>query len=129
MVGALLAVTRWLLVISTFVASAIAGLLIHLDFEVTRTVVCDVVNAVLRDTFAGTLQLGRIERLTPDELRVTGITAADPDGERVLDLDAAQVRGPWLERMLLAAIGRDLDVPFIRLERAEIALFSSARFW
>jgi translocation and assembly module TamB len=119
-VRTLLAAAWWL---AFFVASLLAAVWLHLDLPLSRRVVATQANALMADLFEGRLVLGRLDRLTSDELQLADIVVRAPGDAEVLRVDRLVVRGSWLEALARVATGdRELRLDFVRLEHADVAL-------
>ncbi|RLB61045.1 MAG: hypothetical protein DRI90_12295, partial [Deltaproteobacteria bacterium] len=107
-----------------FVASLLAGLVLHMNTRPARRVAQQGANWLFRAQFAGQIVVGEVERLTPRALRVTQFTATEPRGGEVLTAQAIRLRGPWLLDLLrLGLAGRGtLSLDYVRVERASLEL-------
>ena len=107
------------------ISSLTLGVVVHLDFDLTRRVVRATVNRVFRATFRGSVELGTITELTPDSLGVATFVADTPAGERVIAVEDVRVSGSWLRSLLgVALAGGDatLAINHVRVERGVIGL-------
>lgn len=109
-------------VLCTFVVSLVVGLVIHLDLAVTRAATRDVINAILADTFAGTVRVGELVELTPRSIAVASFSAETADGEPALRVEGVRLSGAWWRRVVGLAFGADLEVVPARVERVEVNL-------
>ena len=107
-------------VVLLFCSSLLVGVLAHADMAATRRTVTMAVNAVLSSRLMGKVELGGIELLSTDALRISNLQVTDPDGAKVLEVQGIELRGSWLTAAL--ASNSATVLPLLKITSARLRL-------
>ena len=77
---------------ATFVAAAIAGVVLHVGLPPARRLVAAAVNELLAGTFRGKIAVVRVAGLHPDGIDGGVLTLADPDGKPLALVEGVRAR-------------------------------------
>ncbi|MBL8740426.1 MAG: hypothetical protein JNK04_05010, partial [Myxococcales bacterium] len=107
-----------------FLASAVGGVLLHLNTKEARGVARNVTNAILAPVFRGRIQVGRIDRLALTGAKIHEARILDPNGDEVIYAEGidAKILTPKLLRALWDGDAIPIDIPHARIERARVTL-------
>lgn len=110
-------------VLPAFLAALVLGTSLHLNVPVARRVLSRFVNDGLREAVAGTVTIGRIDRLGPGSLTLADVRIAEPDGTEVLTIKRLELDGPgWLGLRSLWAKAPGLVVRRLAITEANLEL-------
>ncbi|MBL9025222.1 MAG: translocation/assembly module TamB domain-containing protein [Myxococcales bacterium] len=112
---------------SVFLASTVAGLLLHLSTEEARRVTQRAANALLPSVLDGRIELGEIEELSLTHARIGQVWIYDPAGHEVIHAEGVDARVSTL-RLLRSIFLEDgpvrLTISRTRIERANVSFFT-----
>lgn len=108
---------------TVFSASAVGGLLLHLDTEPSRRITQELVNDLLGSIFDGKIVSGPIESIGLDGVHIRDAVAVDPRGEVVIrasELRASADVPAMVSDVLFGEGPLVIKIPLIRIEHAEV---------
>lgn len=123
--------SRWrrlgwvMLLVVTFLAASVAGLVLHLGMTPGRRVVAHGFERLLAGEFRGSFEIEAIDALTPGLLFAREVRVRDPDGKLVLRVEGLRVRTDITEivREIVFGPGKvTIVIEHVRAERAHVFL-------
>ncbi|WP_437774172.1 translocation/assembly module TamB domain-containing protein [Sorangium sp. So ce1097] len=112
----------------TFAGATAAGVALHLDMPAARRVARDATNRLLGSLFEGKIVADEIDALGLDGVRIRAAVALDPRGNTVIRASGIEARADVLQMLQSALFGASalrIEVPYIRVEQAEVLVQSS----
>ncbi|MGK4004064.1 translocation/assembly module TamB domain-containing protein [Sorangium sp. So ce1036] len=111
-----------------FAGATVAGVALHLDTAAARRVARDATNRLLGSLFHGKIVADEIEALGLDGVRIRAAVAVDPWGGQVIRASGIEARAdvlPMLAGALFGAGALRVEIPYIRVEQAEVLVQSN----
>ncbi|MDX2051464.1 MAG: translocation/assembly module TamB domain-containing protein [Polyangiaceae bacterium] len=112
-----------------FLSALSVAFLWHLNTPAGRRVLTDSLNSALGTALSGKMRIGEVESISPRGLRVRSFSVDDASARRVLEITGLHVEAPLLRIAWALAMSRDLrelTLPHLRANRAEVWLYSGA---
>ncbi|WP_437874306.1 translocation/assembly module TamB domain-containing protein [Sorangium sp. So ce513] len=114
---------------AVFAGATAAGVALHLDMPAARRVARDATNRLLGSLFEGKIVADEIDALDLDGVRIRAAVALDPRGNTVIRASGIEARADVLQMLRSALFGAGalrIEVPYIRVEQAEVLVQSNA---
>ncbi|WP_433926098.1 translocation/assembly module TamB domain-containing protein [Sorangium cellulosum] len=112
----------------TFAGATAVGVALHLDMPAARRVARDATNRLLGSLFEGKIVADEIDALGLDGVRIRAAVALDPQGNKVIYARGIEARAdvlPMLRSALFGTGALRIEVPYIRVEQADVLVQSS----
>lgn len=111
-----------------FTGALAGGVVLHLDLPVTRRTVERLVRGALAGVFEGSVEAQEIERIGLDGVKIGRVVVRAPDGVEVIRARGvrAEASVPAIVRSALGSGDLVIDLPFVRIEEAEVLVEPNA---
>ncbi len=107
---------------AVFLASTLAGFLLHLDLPAGRRLAAKALSRLLGDVFQGKVTVGRFDDIDADRIIASNVEVRDPQGNIVLEVSKLRAKAdlPGIAQEILWG-GQKIDIviPHVRVEKAE----------